>query len=107
MKGLVPDDVLWRTDKSNIGASVKINMLKFGSDQLERLVTSDSWRLSKYLDLDAVRSALLAYRKNPMGCNAEALLLLTNVYLLNWLEQTGLGGRPANPAPIAATLMAA
>jgi len=87
MKGIVPDDVLWRTDKSNIGASVKINMLKHGSDQLNRLVGNDSGPLKKYVDMHLLKTAYLDYRESPMERDAEALLMMTNVYLLNWLEQ--------------------
>ncbi|MGD9629038.1 MAG: asparagine synthase (glutamine-hydrolyzing) [Pyrinomonadaceae bacterium] len=106
MDGLVPPDVLWRSDKSNIGASVKVNMLKFGADQLARLVGTDSWRLNKYSDLDARRSAFDAYRKNPLESDDAALFMLTNVYLLNWLEQSGLDESRANPAPMAELIAA-
>lgn len=88
MNGIVPDDVQWRTDKSNIGASVKINMLKYGSKQLENVAYNNSHQLEKYVDIELLKKAYLAYQADSMGKESEALLLLTNVYLLNWLAQT-------------------
>ncbi|HEX3102336.1 MAG TPA: asparagine synthase-related protein, partial [Pyrinomonadaceae bacterium] len=34
MTGILPPDVQWRTDKANLGASVKINMHKYGADTI-------------------------------------------------------------------------
>lgn len=103
MAGSVPDDVVWRTDKSNIGASVKVNMLKYGSDQLESLFGPRSSRLAEYLDLRSLTSAYDRYRRDPMGRESEALLLLTTVYLSNWLSQSGFerGQRESTAAAIA------
>lgn len=89
MDGIVPNDVLWRTDKSNIGASVKMNMLKHGSEQLESVIEDKASRLAGYVDLDSLRASYRAYRSSPMDRDAEALLMLTNVYLSNWLKESG------------------
>jgi asparagine synthase (glutamine-hydrolysing) len=94
MKGIVPSDVLWRTDKSNIGASVKINMLMYGSDQLTKLLETGPALLNDYVDPDRLMPAYLDYRESPMERDQEALLLLRNVYLLNWLENNRAIGIP-------------
>ncbi len=86
MKGLVPSDVLWRTDKSNIGASVKINMLKLGSERLSGLFGTTSAVLKAYINEAELRPAYNQYLESPMESEQEALLLLRNVYLMNWLE---------------------
>jgi len=91
MNGIVPDDVCWRTDKSNIGASVKINMLKYGATQLEDAIYNHSHRLKKFIDTDLLKKAFLDYKADPLRNEAEALLLLTNVYLINWFEKSGFG----------------
>ena len=104
MKGLVPEDVLWRTDKSNIGASVKLGMLRHGSDQLKRLVEPDSSRLTDYVDLASLRSAYDSYCQNPMEREPEALLMLTNVYLSNWFRQSGFDEARGLQAAAAATV---
>ena len=89
MQEILPDDVCWRTDKSNIGASVKINMLKHSAQMLENAVFKHSHRLRKFIDIDLLKAAYSEYKANPLEKESEALLLLTNVYLINWLGQTG------------------
>jgi asparagine synthase (glutamine-hydrolysing) len=86
MKGVVPADVLWRTDKSNIGASVKINMLKLAPDRLSGLFETSNAVLQDYICEAELRPAYDDYRESPMKRDQEALLLLRNVYLMNWLE---------------------
>lgn len=89
MDGILPSDVQWRTDKSNIGASVKVNLLKYGYTQLEDAIRRNSWKLEKYINPEMLKAAYRDYQLDPMGKESEALLILTNVYLLNWLEHTG------------------
>jgi asparagine synthase (glutamine-hydrolysing) len=92
MAGILPDDVCWRTDKSNIGASVKINMLKYGATQLEDAVKNSN-HLTKFVDIEQLRTAYADYRADPLKNESEALLLLTYVYLINFLAQTGFAER--------------
>lgn len=89
MDGILPPDVQWRADKANIGAHIKINLLKYGSADLEKAINLDSRKLEKYVDTEAVRAAYGSYKSEPNCKDSEALLVLTNVYLSNWLEQTG------------------
>lgn len=90
MAGLIPEDVRWRTDKSNIGASVKINMQKLASRLLDRSIEESSGMLEEYVDLDVLKEAYRDYIADPLERESEALLMLMSVYLLNWLEQSGL-----------------
>lgn len=92
MEGILPPDVQWRTDKSNIGASVKVNMQKYGEDKLREVSGPYAWRLEKYLNKGYVRSVYDKYRQDPMRRDSEALFLLTTVYLSNWLKQSGFSG---------------
>lgn len=92
MSGILPEDVRWRTDKSNIGASVKVNMQKYGAAKLNDVMYADSDVLAKYIDIEFVRSAYDDYKRDPMRRDQEALFLLTTVYLSNWLKISGFGG---------------
>ncbi|REJ78540.1 MAG: asparagine synthetase B [Acidobacteria bacterium] len=94
MEGIIPDEIRFRTDKSNIGASVKINMLKHGQKLLKQTVWDDSTRLEKFLDLDVLRKAYDDYVADPIKHESEALLMMTSVYLVNWYCQSGFDKRP-------------
>lgn len=87
MEGILPPDVQWRTDKSNIGASLKINLLRYGFRELEDALYTNSSLLEKYVDVELLRSAYQDYKADPLGKDSTVLLLLTNVYLLSWLKQ--------------------
>lgn len=89
MEGILPTDVQWRTDKSDIGAGIKLNLLKFGSKEIEEAINLNSTVLEKYIDIDVLRSAYRDYKSDPLNRDSEALFILSNVYLSNWLRQTG------------------
>lgn len=89
MEGILPKDVQWRTDKSDIGASVKINLLKYGFNHLEDAIRLNSDVLEKYLNIDVLREAYRDYKSEPLYRDREAMLILTSVYLSNWLRHTG------------------
>lgn len=104
MNGILPPEVQWRTDKANIGANVKINLLKYGFTQLENAVHLESRRLAKYVDLELLKSAYQDYQDDPIQKETEAMLMLTNVYLSNWLGQAGFddGAKKHSQTAIAA-----
>lgn len=89
MEGILPSVVQWRTDKSNIGAGIKVNLLKYGFKDIEDAVNLNSSVLEKYIDVELLKSAYQKYKSNPFKSDHEILLLLSNVYLSNWLRQTG------------------
>ena len=91
MEGIIPADVQWRTDKSNIGASLKVNLHRYGADELDEVFFEGARRLEKYLDIDLLRNVYDEYRSNPLGKDAVVLLMLTTVYLSSWLKQFGDG----------------
>lgn len=86
MKDILPPEVCWRIDKSNIGASVKINLLKYGYPQLEESIGKNAWKLEKYINPEKLKTAYRNYQLDPLRRESEALLILTAVYLLKWLE---------------------
>ena len=86
MEGILPTDIQWRTDKSNIGSSVKVNLLKYGSERIEAMMDDGTSALRRYVDTRVLREAYDRYKREPMTREREALLILTNVYLSNWLK---------------------
>jgi asparagine synthase (glutamine-hydrolysing) len=92
MQGLLPADVQWRTDKSNIGASLKINLHKYGFQQLEDALYKDSSLIENYMDVKSLRAAYHEYKSDPQGKDSVVLLMLTTVYLSSWLKQAGFNG---------------
>ncbi len=95
MEGIIPADVQWRTDKSNIGASLKIDLLKYGNRELEDAFATDASPLAEYLDMAALKQVYREYQADPLGNDSRVLLMLTSVYLSSWLKQEGFNGNAA------------
>lgn len=89
MEGILPEAVQWRVDKANLGAHIKMNLLKYGSYEIEAAIGRDSWMIAKYLDTEQLRSAYNEFRSDANRKDPEALLLLTSMYLIKWLEHSG------------------
>lgn len=93
MEGILPPDVQWRVDKANLGAHIKLNLLKYGRDEIEKAIGRDSWKVAKYLDVNLLRSAYEDFGRDANRKDAEALLLLTSMYLIKWLDHSGFADR--------------
>jgi asparagine synthase (glutamine-hydrolysing) len=89
MAGILPPEVQWRKDKSNLGAGIKLNLLKYGSREIEEALNLSSDVLEKYVDVEVLRKAYRDYQSDPLNKDREALLILSNVYLSKWLRQAG------------------
>lgn len=92
MEGILPPDVQWRTGKANLGAHVKVNLFKYKSEALDRITENSLKGLEKYLDTELLRNAYRSCQSDPNKKDAEVMLVLTSVYLLNWLERSGFAG---------------
>jgi asparagine synthase (glutamine-hydrolysing) len=88
MNNILPPDVQWRTDKANIGLSYKINMLKFGRAEVEKTLFGSINSLESFIDKDILSAAYNRYRADPLNNGKEALLIISTVYLSNWLRQS-------------------
>lgn len=87
MEGILPPDVQWRTDKARLGAHIKINLFKFETEELKKLSQKTADRLGRYIDVDKLRSVYRSCKTSDRRRDAEVLFILTNLYLLNWLER--------------------
>jgi asparagine synthase (glutamine-hydrolysing) len=88
MDGLLPSDVQWRADKSNVGHAFKHCLLKHGMGELKKGDgAADAWLLpyvcAKHLDDSRVRF------RTEAG-NQETLFIWQVANLTLWLERTGL-----------------
>jgi asparagine synthase (glutamine-hydrolysing) len=72
MKGILPEDVRWRVDKSNIGANVKVNLLKHGRARLDEAIRLNTAPLEPYVEFDVLRKALDDYARSPLNRDREA-----------------------------------
>jgi asparagine synthase (glutamine-hydrolysing) len=88
MNGILPPEVQWRTDKANIGLSFKVNMLKYSRAQVEESIYASPNVLEKYINLDALAEAYEKYQADSLKCDGEAMFILSNVYLSNWLRRS-------------------
>lgn len=93
MEGILPPEVQWRTDKANLGAHIKLNLLKYGREDIETAVNRDSWKIAKYLDIEQLRAAYKEFSSDANQKDSEALLLLTSMYLINWLDHSGFADK--------------
>lgn len=88
MKDILPADVQWRTDKANIGLSFKVNLLKYGSEDVEKTIYDFPEVLEKYIDIKKLSTAYHKYKSDPLKYEGEPMFIISSVYLSNWLRQT-------------------
>lgn len=89
MEGILPPDVQWRVDKANLGAHIKINLHRYGSGDIDNALRDDLWKLDAYVDTEVFRSSYKKFASDPNRRDPEALFILTNMYLLKWLNLSG------------------
>ena len=89
MDGILPEEIRWRVDKSNIGANVKVGLLKYGREHLDEAINTNTAPLLPYAEIDVLRNALASYSASPLNRDRETMLLLSHVHLSNWLRQAG------------------
>lgn len=86
MNNILPPDVQWRTDKANIGLSYKINMIKYGRAMVEKTLFETPNMLERFIDREILVAAYRRYASDPLMHASEAMLILSTVYLANWLR---------------------
>lgn len=94
MTGILPPAVQWRTDKANIGLSFKMNMLKYGRENVENVVFGSDNGLRQFLDLNKLSEAFRRYEKQPMVLEGEPMILLAAAYLSSWIESNSADQTP-------------
>ncbi|MEZ5428763.1 MAG: lasso peptide isopeptide bond-forming cyclase [Pyrinomonadaceae bacterium] len=88
MEDILPTEVQWRTDKANIGLSFKVNLLKYGSRDVEETIFDFPDVLEKYVDIKNLSTAYRRYKDDPLKYEGEPMFIISSVYLSNWLRRT-------------------
>jgi asparagine synthase (glutamine-hydrolysing) len=87
MEGLLPKDVQWRGTKAVLGAGLKLNMLKYGSAELEDVIDVNTSVLEDYVDMDQLRAVYKRFAENPLEFDYDCLILVVAVHLSYWLRE--------------------
>jgi asparagine synthase (glutamine-hydrolysing) len=87
MDGIVPADVQWRTNKADLGAGLKVNLLKYGSSEIGRVVNASSSVLEPYIDMEFLRKVYERFLSDPFKADLDTLVLISVVHLHHWLDQ--------------------
>jgi asparagine synthase (glutamine-hydrolysing) len=88
MKGIVPDLVLGRTDKTNLEPAVAHTLRTFEADRIRQILLNGSLdEIADYVDIDACRQVFTRYEQAQDSPNDRLLVWLTLTFLL-WLEES-------------------
>lgn len=88
MEGLLPKDVQWRGTKAVLGAGLKLNMLKYGSAELEDVINVNTSALENYFDMDKLKEVYKRFTENPFKFDYDCLILVVAVHLSYWLRES-------------------
>jgi asparagine synthase (glutamine-hydrolysing) len=82
-KGILPEPIRLRSDKSNLGPNLAVSLVH-DAEKLTVAFSSPPPGLSRYWDMQQLRETLERYRNRPNGMDAYALLLAYSHAM--WLE---------------------
>ena len=90
MSGILPREVQWRFEKSNLIANFNLKLLEFNRQILEDVILNDSKIIEEYADVPALRTAYHRYRSQPLKTSDDSGNVFLLVTLALWLRQSGL-----------------
>ena len=85
MTDILPKEVQWRTDKTNMGAGFRHGLLNFNPLLLEKTVMHDAVSIEQYVNLSALQATYHQFMS--AGQDADAVKLWTKTILTIWLRQ--------------------
>jgi asparagine synthase (glutamine-hydrolysing) len=88
MANVLPIEIQWRKDKSNLAPNFTQGLLAFERERLEEVILNNSNMVEEYVDISALREAYQRYL--CQGDSSSALTVWKTVTLALWLRQTGL-----------------
>lgn len=92
MTGIVPSSIQWRTTKANLGAGLRLNILKFGRGEINDVIDVNPRILEKYLDIEKLREIVRVHENDPLRSHFEILTLNRIIYLSKWMRNMSLNG---------------
>ncbi len=86
MNGILPPEVQWRKDKSNLSAGITLGLIKFERETLERVLLREPEGIRDYIDIPALETVYLRYLERPMEHLEDgfSIQLIANMAL--WLR---------------------
>jgi asparagine synthase (glutamine-hydrolysing) len=85
MTDILPKEVQWRTDKTNMGAGFRYGLLNFNPLLLEKTVMHDAVSIEQYVNSSALQATYHQFMS--AGQDADAVKLWTKTILTLWLRQ--------------------
>jgi asparagine synthase (glutamine-hydrolysing) len=92
MGGILPEDVQWRATKANLGAGLKVNLIKNSTSKLQNIVNAPSSVLDPYVDMAFLKRIYGRFAANPFKSDYDCLVLVSVVHLHDWLNENGFSG---------------
>jgi asparagine synthase (glutamine-hydrolysing) len=88
MNGILPAEVQWRKDKSNLSAGIALGLIKFDRETLDRVILREPEVIRDYVDVPALEAAYLRYLERPMENPDEGFSIQLIVNMALWLGHT-------------------
>jgi len=63
-----------------------VNLVKHSFGQLNEAINVNTDPLARYVEVKVLQDSLKEYTRSPLDTERDALLVLSNVYLSNWLR---------------------
>jgi asparagine synthase (glutamine-hydrolysing) len=89
MAGILPPEIQWRKNKSDISVGFRLNLLKFERETLERVILHHPEIIQNYVDLSSLQDLYRRYTVQPRKSGLAFNILLA-VTLDLWLRRSGL-----------------
>jgi asparagine synthase (glutamine-hydrolysing) len=91
MAGILPQEVRWRVDKSNLGANFKLRLMEHERETLETAILDAPETLKEYVDVPALQTMYHRYAAQPIQHERESLAVFFAITLNLWLQASGFG----------------
>jgi len=86
MSGILPPEIQWRGDKSDLSPNFNHVLLRFERDRIEHVIEEESTLIEEYVDMTAVRDAYARYEST--GDHEAAIAVWKTVTLALWLHRS-------------------
>jgi asparagine synthase (glutamine-hydrolysing) len=97
LAGTLPEEVRWRSTKSNLGVNFKRGMQRHERRRVDDVIVKNPKLIEEYIDLGNLNSRYERYLGQHALNESDALTIYSSVMLANWLRKSqpmlhGMGG---------------
>jgi asparagine synthase (glutamine-hydrolysing) len=89
MEGILPGEVQWRFQKSNLSPNFQRRLIDSNQIELDRVINDENEVLQPFLDLNSLKEIYRVYRHHPLQSPNEALIIFQAYVLARWLNHLG------------------